>query len=72
MGNYLIGSYTFKEDGEFKITSCGGSKIDIINRHANFIENQVRSRLIKSYRVTNEELRLYYSSDEYLKFRRSQ
>ena len=69
-GNYLFGTYTFKENGEFTVISCMGSKSLSANPHINFMEDQVRNRNIKSYRVTNDELRLYYSADEYLKFRK--
>ena len=71
IGNELFGTYTFNEDGEFTVTRCGGTKVLADNPHINFVEDQVRGCHIKSYRVTNEELRLYYSSDEYLKFRRT-
>ena len=70
ISNDLLGTYTFKENGEFTVTSCGGSKDLSADPRINFMEDQVRGSHIKAYRVTNDELRLYYSADEYLKFRK--
>lgn len=70
IGQYLYGTYTFKENGEFTVTSCMGTKDEPTDPHIIFLIGQVKGRNIKSYRVTNDELRLYYSADEYLKFRK--
>lgn len=70
IGQYLYGTYTFKENGEFTVTSCMGTEDEPTDPHIIFLIGQVKGRNIKSYRVTNDELRLYYSADEYLKFRK--
>ena len=70
IGNDLIGAYTFKENGEFTVTWCGGSKSLPTNPHIVFMEDQLRCRKIKSYKLSNDELKLFYSSSEYLLFRK--
>jgi len=68
--NDLIGTYTFKENGEFTVTRCGGTLVLSTNPHIVFMEEQVRERKIKSYKLLDNELRLFYSSSEYLMFRK--
>lgn len=66
--NELFGTYTFNSNGEFTITECWGTMMYSVNHDYNFMEEQITECKIKSFRLLDKELRLYYSSDEYLKF----
>ena len=68
--NDLVGTYTFKENGEFTITRCGGTKVLSTNPHIVYMEEQVWGKKIKSYKLLDNELRLFYSESEYLLFRK--
>ena len=68
--NNFFGTYIFKDSGEFSVTDCKGTLLLSTNPHVEFMEDQLCGGNIKSYRIINDELRLYYSADEYLKFRK--
>ena len=68
--NDFVGSYTYKENGEFSVTNCRGSKVLSTNLHIVFMEEQVCNRKIKAYKLLDNELRLFYSESEYLLFRK--
>jgi len=70
IGNEFIGTYTFKTNGEFDVTDCRGTCILFVNPHIVFMEEQVCDLKIKSYKLLDDELKLFYSSSEYLKFRK--
>ena len=66
--NELFGTYTFNSNGEFTITECVSTMMYSDNHDYNFMEEQITGCKIKSFTLLDKELRLYYSSDEYLKF----
>ena len=68
--NDLVGTYTFKENGEFAVTKCGGTQVESTNPHIVYMEEQVWGKKIKTYKLLDNELRLFYSESEYLLFRK--
>ena len=49
--NDLVGTYTFKENGEFAVTKCGGTMVESTNPHIVYMEEQVWGKKIKSYKL---------------------
>lgn len=70
IGNDFVGMYTFTVNGEFAIYNFRGSLDLFTNPHIVFIEDQICGCKIKSYKLSDNELKLFYSSSEYLKFRK--
>lgn len=70
IGNDFVGMFSFTVNGEFAINNCRGSLNLSTNPHIVFIENQICGCKIKSYKLSKNELKLFYSSSEYLMFRK--
>lgn len=66
--NWFQGEYTFNMDGDFHFTDCFGTQIMSLDPDLMFMEEQMTQ--IKSFRLEGDELRLYYSDKDYLRFTR--
>lgn len=66
--NWLQGEYTFNRNGEFRIIDCVGTLIWSSDSNLMFMEDQMIN--IRSFRLENNELKLYYSDNDYLRFSR--
>ena len=66
--NELKGNYTVNSHGEFAIKDCFYTMVYHLNQDYNFMEEQITEHNIKRFTLSDNELRLFYSSDEYLKF----
>jgi len=66
--NWLQGKYTFNRNGEFRIIDCVETLIWSSDSTLMFMEDQMIN--IRSFRLENNELKLYYSDNDYLRFSR--
>lgn len=66
--NWFQGEYTFNRNGDFRFTDCFGTQIMSLDPDLMFMEEQMAQ--IKSFRLEGDELRLYYSDKDYLRFTR--
>ena len=66
--NWFQGEYTFNKNGEFRIIDCVETQIWSSDSNLMFMEDQIIN--IRSYRLENNVLKLYYSDNDYLRFSR--
>ena len=66
--NEFSGKYSFSRDGEFHILDCFSTKMYSTDADIMFMEDQLIN--IRSFEIEGNILRLYYSTNDYLKFSR--
>ena len=66
--NWFQGEYTFNRDGEFRVIDCVQTLIWSSDSTLMFMEDQIIN--IKSFRLENNKLNLYYSDNDYLRYSR--
>lgn len=66
--NQLQGEYSSNKKGEFHILSCFSTQVWSTDSDLMFMEDQIM--IIRSFELEGNDLRLYYSTNDYLKFSR--
>jgi len=66
--NEFSGKYSFIRDGEFHILDCFSTQVYSTDADIMFMEEQLIN--IRSFEIEGDILKLYYSTNDYLKFSR--
>lgn len=66
----MDGEYSFSREGEFLILSCISTLVLSTDSDLMFMEEQIGKKKIVSFEVDGNNLKLFYSKNDYLKFSR--
>ena len=66
--NEFSGKYSFSRDGEFHFLDCFSTQVMSTDADIMFMEEQLIN--LRSFEIEGNILRLYYSTNDYLKFSR--